>query len=228
MTADYCLAYLHCLKGEIDRAVPLLERGLARCQAREFGVWLPQLTGYLGHAYAQTGRIDEGLSLLERAIAVYDATRAWPFRGLLTVHCGTACLLAGRLDAARTLADEGLRLAREHGERGHEAWALRLLGDVASHGDPGDARQVDGHYHDALALATELGMRPLVAHCHFALGRLYGRTGDGPGPRAPDHGGHDVPRHEDDRLSGAGGRRAEISDRLSHGLGARSAARRGL
>jgi hypothetical protein len=41
------------------------------------------------------------------------------------------CLLAGCLDAARSLADEGLRLAREPGERGDEAWALRLLGDVA-------------------------------------------------------------------------------------------------
>ena len=28
-----------------------------------------------------------------------------------------------------------------------------------------------------MALATELGMRPLVAHCHLGLGKLYGRTG---------------------------------------------------
>jgi hypothetical protein len=28
-----------------------------------------------------------------------------------------------------------------------------------------------------MALAEELGMRPLVAHCHLGLGRLYGQTG---------------------------------------------------
>jgi sugar phosphate isomerase/epimerase len=30
---------------------------------------------------------------------------------------------------------------------------------------------------EALDLAAELGMRPLVAHCHLGLGRLYRRTG---------------------------------------------------
>jgi hypothetical protein len=35
----------------------------------------------------------------------------------------------------------------------------------------------EGHYRDALALAEALGMRPLVAHCHHGLGKLYRRTG---------------------------------------------------
>jgi hypothetical protein len=33
-------------------------------------------------------------------------------------------------------------------------------------------------FRDARALAEELTMRPLVAHCHLGLGRLYRRTGD--------------------------------------------------
>jgi hypothetical protein len=36
----------------------------------------------------------------------------------------------------------------------------------------------EGHYGQALALADELGMHPLVAHCHLGLGTLYRRTGD--------------------------------------------------
>jgi hypothetical protein len=32
-------------------------------------------------------------------------------------------------------------------------------------------------YRAALALAEELGMRPLIAHCHAGLGRLFERTG---------------------------------------------------
>ena len=35
----------------------------------------------------------------------------------------------------------------------------------------------EGYYREALALAGELGMRPLVAHCHLGLGKLYRRTG---------------------------------------------------
>ena len=31
---------------------------------------------------------------------------------------------------------------------------------------------------EALTRASDLGMRPLVAHCHLGLGKLYRRTGD--------------------------------------------------
>jgi tetratricopeptide (TPR) repeat protein len=177
VSAGYCLAYLHCLRGELDLAIPLLERGLALCREREFSVWLPQVTGYLGHAYAQAGRLDEGLALLARAIEIYDATRGWPFRTLITAHRGSAEMLAGRLDSALALGDQTLALAREHGERGHEAWALRLLGEIAAQSDPLDAVEAERQYRDARALANELAMRPLVAHTHFGLGQLYRRTG---------------------------------------------------
>jgi hypothetical protein len=35
-----------------------------------------------------------------------------------------------------------------------------------------------GHYFTAVALAAELHMRPLVAHCHLGLGKLFPRTGE--------------------------------------------------
>ena len=34
------------------------------------------------------------------------------------------------------------------------------------------------HYREALALAEPRGMRPLVAHCHLGLGKLYQRSGN--------------------------------------------------
>jgi hypothetical protein len=67
-------------------------------------------------------------------------------------------------------------LARQRGERGHEAWALRLLGEVASHPDHLDIETAEVHYGAAMALASELGMLPLLAYCHLGLGRLYKRT----------------------------------------------------
>ena len=62
-------------------------------------------------------------------------------------------------------------------QRGHEAWALRLLGEIAAHHDAPEVEPAAHHYRQALALAEELGMRPLVAHCHLGLGTLYARTG---------------------------------------------------
>jgi Tetratricopeptide repeat len=74
-------------------------------------------------------------------------------------------------------SSRALTLTRERGERGHEAWALRLLGEIASHHDHLDVATTEAHYGTAMTLASELGMRPLVAHCHLGLGKLYRRTG---------------------------------------------------
>jgi tetratricopeptide (TPR) repeat protein len=86
-------------------------------------------------------------------------------------------LLAGREADARAAAQRALGLARQHKERGHEAYALRLLGEIAARADPLDIGKAENHYRQALALAEELGMRPLMAHCHVGLGKLYRRIG---------------------------------------------------
>jgi hypothetical protein len=59
-----------------------------------------------------------------------------------------------------------------------EGQLLRLLGDIAAHPDRFDAETGEAHYRQALALAEPRGMRPLVAHCHLGLDRLYRRTGN--------------------------------------------------
>lgn len=83
-----------------------------------------------------------------------------------------------RLEDALAFAGRALTLVRERGERGFEAWALRLLGEIAAHPQPPNVETAECRYRDALALATELGLRPLVAHRHLGLGRLYRCTGE--------------------------------------------------
>jgi tetratricopeptide (TPR) repeat protein len=85
--------------------------------------------------------------------------------------------LAGRLGDAVPLAQHALDLSRDHKERGNEASALQLLGEIAAHRDPPEVEQAEDQYRQALALAEELGMRPLVAHCHRGLGTLYTKSG---------------------------------------------------
>ena len=95
-----------------------------------------------------------------------------------TIWLSEAYLLAGREADARAAAQRALGLARQHKERGHEAYTLRLLGEIAAREDPLDIGKAENHYRQALALAEELGMRPLIAHCHVGLGKLYRRIGD--------------------------------------------------
>jgi len=85
-------------------------------------------------------------------------------------------LLAGRTQEAIRLAQQALTLTRERGERGQEAWSLRLLAEIYSHA--GEVEQARDSYAEARAIAGILGMRPLVAHCDFGLGTLYCRAGD--------------------------------------------------
>ena len=88
-----------------------------------------------------------------------------------------AYLLAGRLEDARQRAAQALDLARQYKQRGQQARALWLLGESTARQASPEGAPAVGHYHQALALAEELGMRPLQAHCHRGLGTLYARQG---------------------------------------------------
>jgi len=98
-------------------------------------------------------------------------------QALCRLFLGEAQMLAGRLDEARALAKGALAHARAHQERGHQAYALRLLGEIAARREPPERDQAGDYFGQALALAEELGMRPLVANCHLGLGTLYAKIG---------------------------------------------------
>jgi tetratricopeptide (TPR) repeat protein len=97
--------------------------------------------------------------------------------GLLSL--GEAQLLAGHLEEAHTLTERGLALSRTHQQRGHEVYALRLLGEIAARRDRLEVEEAEGYYRQALTLAEALGMRPLQAHCHHGLGTLHAKMGQG-------------------------------------------------
>ena len=92
-------------------------------------------------------------------------------------HAGRELFLAGRVDEARELAPQELEFARAQKARGREAWVYHLFAELATRRDLPDAEAAETHYRQALTLAEELGMRPLVAHCHLGLAKLSRRTG---------------------------------------------------
>jgi tetratricopeptide (TPR) repeat protein len=135
-------------------------------------VSFPRVAAALGVAYAQTGRVIEAVALHTQALAQTMATAMCLFEVFCCLALAEAQMLAGRLGEARLLAERALALARQYPERGHEAYALHLLGTLAAQPQPPDVIRAATHYHRALTLAEELGMRPLQAHCHRSLGTL--------------------------------------------------------
>jgi class 3 adenylate cyclase/tetratricopeptide (TPR) repeat protein len=163
--------------GDLSKAIPVLERGVRLCQSAQLPLFFPRVASALGLAYAQSGRLAEGLPLLEQAVEQSAAMKIVLHHTLWLIHLSEGHRLAGRLDEAADGAIRALDLARAHQERGHQAYALRLLGDVAAHREPSEIEPAETHYCQATALAEELGMRPLVAHCHLGLGQLSRRSG---------------------------------------------------
>jgi tetratricopeptide (TPR) repeat protein len=86
-------------------------------------------------------------------------------------------MLAGHLEEAHALAEHALTHARAYQERSHQAYALHLLGDIAAQREPLERDRAEAAYRQALALADELGMSLLLAHCHLGLGTLCHQMG---------------------------------------------------
>jgi tetratricopeptide (TPR) repeat protein len=171
------LGRLSLRQGDASTAVAMFARGLGVCQDAHIHLLLPFVASDLGVAYLRAGRIAEALPLLEQAVVQTTTTGRVSHLALFIVQLSLGYLRAGRLEDARSRTQHALTLTRTHGERGYQAHALRLLGDIAARREPPECDQAEAHYRQALALADELGMRPLQAHCHRGLGTLYAATG---------------------------------------------------
>jgi class 3 adenylate cyclase/tetratricopeptide (TPR) repeat protein len=174
---SFVTGHLYLRQGNLDRAIAVFDRGRALCESGDIPLWLPWIAASQGAAYVFLGRLEEALPLLERAVAQSAAMNLMAAHALLVTYLSQGYLHAGRLQDATDQAERALADARRHKERGHQAWGLRLLGEIAAYHDPLDVTHAETHYQQALALANELGMRPLQAHCHRGLGTLYSQTG---------------------------------------------------
>jgi tetratricopeptide (TPR) repeat protein len=177
-----CHAYLslgvpHLLRGNAAEAIRILERNLELLRVSEVTLLVPMSTAVLGSAYTLAGRVAEALPLLERAVAD-DYARPGEGQGGLLGALSNGHLRAGHPGAALDLAQRALDRSREVGNRGDYARILWLFGEIHAAQDPSDSERSASSYREALTSADELGMRPLVAHCHLGLGKLYRRTGE--------------------------------------------------
>jgi tetratricopeptide (TPR) repeat protein len=162
-------------QGQFHDAVSWLEHAMA-LYTPDLIAWYPMTAGALGFAYAMTGRLAEALPLLEQAAERARRVDRRRETQWLT-YLSEAYLRAGRQDDAHAVAERLLALGRERGERGTEARGLHLFGEITAQCEPPKAEEAEAHYRKALALAEDLGMRPLQAHCHRGLGTLSAAIG---------------------------------------------------
>ena len=173
-------------RGELERATEALEQAHALCQTYDMPTYVPRISSELALAWALGGRIPEAVALVQHAVEASEArNQAASYAAALFLQ-GEVSLLAGRLDAASEAAARALDLFRGRRERGYEARALALLGNIAARQSPADWAGAEAHLRSACALAEQLGMRPLVARCRLALARVLRQTAR-PGPSAEEY-----------------------------------------
>ena len=170
-----CLAVgqLHLLRGELQKAISAQRRALELIRVWNRPMWFPWAAAQFGYALTLAGNLSEGMQFFEEALKNAVAIPFMIHYSLWLTWLGHAHLMAGRIQDASNVAEQALSRCRDSGERGYMAWTLRLLGEIAAHSDPLEVEKAEVYYHQATTLAGELGMSPLIAHCHLGFGSLY-------------------------------------------------------
>src|SRR5262249_35210193 len=182
--AYFSLGFLYLRQGVFGMAIPLLERGIEVCRVWDIRIWSPRMASALGAALALSGRASEAVPLLEQAVGLTMSPKMMIRHIVPLTWLAEAYVLVGRSDEAAILASRCVALAHDHTEHGHEAWTLRLLGEIAS-GEPALLpEEAETYFKRAFALSAERGMRPLLAHCHVGLGIVHRKNGNFEATRA--------------------------------------------
>src|SRR5262249_32803553 len=146
------LGRLEAVRGEFVRATMPLERAVALSNEWNIAYLTPIALAALGHAYAWSGNLEKSVSSLQQALAGYASAGIGYLRSMRMVQLGEAHLLAGRVDEAWDCGTRAVVLAHEREERGHEAWAHFLLGEVVSHRGGPDVAAAESHFVTAETL----------------------------------------------------------------------------
>jgi class 3 adenylate cyclase/DNA-binding SARP family transcriptional activator len=165
------------IRGDLGQSITVLNRAAELCEKRDLHVILPTICSVLGLSYMLCGRVEEAMPMLEEGEAQAAQVRIFDTATAATA-LSTGYLLAGKIDEADKAASRVASLAAERGFRGSQAKVSQLLGEINARRDPPQMTQSEEHFQRALALAEELGMRPVAAHTHLGLGRLYRCVGE--------------------------------------------------
>jgi tetratricopeptide (TPR) repeat protein len=154
----------------------VFDRLLDVCRTHDLDAYASRIMAALGRTMARIGQVKEGLLLLEKAVVLDASAEPQITRSFALMALSEALLLSGELEKALSVGTQAVERTRTHAERGAEAHACWLLATIHS------ARAIDldaaaGMFETSTALASELGLLPLLAHCHLGFGDLRERQG---------------------------------------------------
>ncbi len=169
---------LHLTRGDWPAAVRGLGPALAIARENQLAAYVSPLASALGFALAHEQQLAAGLALLEEAVESAVNRKQVANEALVAMRLATGYLLAERLDRAEASVRRALELSRTRRERGVEAYALHVGGQISARQGRGEWPTAEARYTEALRGANDLGMRPLAARCRVALGELLLAGGD--------------------------------------------------
>jgi class 3 adenylate cyclase/tetratricopeptide (TPR) repeat protein len=179
--AQVTASMLHALplieQGKFVQARPWCERGV-ELGKKNGSAWLGAAYSGLGLVLARSGNVRDGLSCLERGATFQETVKMNYHLPLFYLNWAEGWRIAGEPQNAKRTADRALQLAVAVGERGNEARALHALGQISASAEQPDVESARNLLECAMALAGDLGMRPLVAHCEASLANLYRRANE--------------------------------------------------
>ena len=167
----------HLMRGDLAGAICYLERGVHLAEMQDNGAFRAIAGTKLGYAYVSSGRVEDGLALLRLGAGQFESRGHLAHLAHAQLYLAHALLLTGEVEPALTLAQQALAVARATEQPPRQADANRLLGEVIARRRPPDADTAEHHFREALGMAESLEMRPLQAHGHLGLGKLYRRVG---------------------------------------------------
>ena len=115
-------------RGKIEEAIASLKFGRQSCETAGINALLPMISGRLGFAYAVDGEFEKGAALLD--FARLRSVGAVHINGWSLVFSGWAEYQRGATTTGLARQHQAVQLARQHGYRGMEVWALWLLGTM--------------------------------------------------------------------------------------------------
>jgi tetratricopeptide (TPR) repeat protein len=176
-TVDAYMGYVHLRRGDLQRAMFLLERCVRTYETADARMAEVIMAGMLGPAFTLSGRVADAIALFERVSEFAQAKTLTSYRTPALAHLGDAYSRAGRSTEAIATDNRALDLAREHGLRGYEAWALYLLGEVYSREVPHLNEIRQGCVQAGQVAGARAGDASTEAMCALGLGAVCAPIG---------------------------------------------------
>ena len=176
--ANMAATALHVAKGEWAQARSRIERWLDGIRSTDIKYWIPVAVSQSALVLAQLGETTEASNQLKEGEQLVEQLIARGNLALITTTCfplGQACLLLGRVEDAQRLGSRAMEAAAARPATvPHVLW---LLAEIAGHPGRVDPEHAETCYRKAMAAAEAQQRRPVLAHCHFGLGKLFSRIG---------------------------------------------------